>query len=144
MIYYSADNYLSDFKQAFMYFWIKICFMGLIKLENIEIYAYHGCFEEEQIVGNWFQVNLTLETPMELAAKTDNIKDALNYQSVVEIVRKEMAIKSHLLENVAQRILIVLFTTFNTLLFAEVSVSKMNPPVGGKMKCVTVVMSQKK
>lgn len=118
--------------------------MGYIKLEEIEIYAYHGCFAEEQIAGNWFQVNLTMETDMTIASQTDEITDALNYQTASEIIRQQMAIKSHLLENVGKRILDALFVKFPQLLFAEISVSKMNPPVGGKMKCVTVVISQKR
>jgi len=122
----------------------KFLNMGLIKLEDIEIYAYHGCFAEEQIAGNWFQVNLTMETDMDVPSRSDEIGDALNYQTASEIVRTEMAVKSHLLENVCQRILNALFRTFMQLDFAEISVSKMNPPVGGKMKCVTVVLSQHK
>ena len=118
--------------------------MGLIKLEDIEFYAYHGCFEEEQVAGNWFTVNLSLETDMKLPSKSDQITDALNYQIVYEIVKHEMEIKSHLLENVASRILKSLFDRFGQLDQATIRVSKMNPPMGGKMKCVSVELCQRK
>ena len=34
--------------------------MGKIILEQMEFYAYHGCFQEEQIIGNRFVVQLVL------------------------------------------------------------------------------------
>jgi len=118
--------------------------MGLIKLEDIEIYAYHGCYEEEQTRGNWFLVNITLETNMEVPSKSDQIADALNYQTVYEAVIHEMEIKSHLLENVTQRILNALFSRFHQLEHAIVKVSKLNPPIGGKIQRVSVELSQER
>ena len=38
--------------------------MGLIQIENMEFYAFHGHFKEERIVGNKFIVDLTIETDM--------------------------------------------------------------------------------
>jgi 7,8-dihydroneopterin aldolase/epimerase/oxygenase len=52
--------------------------MGLIKIENMEFYAFHGHYREEQIVGNKFIVDLTLETDMEKPMKSDSLKDAVN------------------------------------------------------------------
>ena len=118
--------------------------MGLIHLSDMEFYAYHGCFKEEQLTGNWFLVDLTLETNMVKAAQTDNINDTLNYQTAYELVKKEMAVKAHLLEHVAERILDSLFRTFPQLEMAAVKVAKMNPPMGGKMKSVSVELSRTK
>jgi len=116
--------------------------MGKIQIENMEFYAYHGCFKEEQIVGNRFLVDLTIETDMNIPSKTDNINDALNYQSAYELVKQEMQKKSHLLEHIAGRILDVLYEKFNSIKKATVKVSKMNPPMGGKMERVSVTMSR--
>lgn len=118
--------------------------MGLIHLEDMEFYAYHGCFVEEQKSGNWFLVNLSMETPMEIPSQSDQITDALNYQEAYRLVKNEMEIPSHLLEHVAQRILNALFKHFPQLNEAKVRVSKMNPPMGGKMKSVSVEMHSKK
>lgn len=118
--------------------------MGLIHLSDMEFYAYHGCYKEEQLTGNWFLVDLTLETNMVKAAQTDNINYTLNYQTAYELVKKEMAVKAHLLEHVAERILKSLFSTFPQLEMAAVKVAKMNPPMGGKMKSVSVELSRTK
>lgn len=112
--------------------------MGLIHLSDMEFYAYHGCFKEEQVAGNWFMVDLTMKTNMDKASKTDSIKDTLNYQAAYLLVKQQMAIKSHLLEHVANRILDALFKEFALLEFAKVKVAKMNPPMGGRMKSVSV------
>lgn len=116
--------------------------MGTIHLEDMEFYAYHGHFKEEQIVGNQFLINLTLKTNMEKPAISDHLEDALNYQSAYKIIKEEMKKKSHLLENIASRILDALYREFPQLEHAEIKVSKMNPPMGGKMKCVSVSMEK--
>ena len=110
----------------------------------MEIYAYHGCFKEEKTAGNWFLVNLTLDTDMAKPALTDHIADALNYQVAYQVVKTEMAVPSHLLEHVAERILNALFQKFIQLERASVKVSKMNPPMGGRMKSVSVEISKTK
>lgn len=116
--------------------------MGLIQIENMEFYAYHGCYKEERVVGNRFIVDLEITTDLKKAAVTDDIKDTLNYQLAYELVKEQMKIKSHLLENVAARILDSLYTGFPTIENAKVKVSKMNPPMGGQMDRVSVTLSR--
>lgn len=116
--------------------------MGYIHLEDMEFYAYHGCFKEERIVGNKFLVNLTIETDMKIPADTDDINDALNYQTAYKLVKEQMQLKSHLLENIGKRILDALYSNFTSIKKVSIKISKMNPPMGGKMKCVSVTMSR--
>ena len=116
--------------------------MGLIQIEGMEFYAYHGCLKEEQIVGNKFLLDLQIETDLSKAAQTDNIKDALNYQTVYELIRKEMILKSHLLEHIANRIITTIYDNYPEVIKLTVKVSKMNPPIGGKVDCVSVTLSR--
>ncbi len=116
--------------------------MSTIQIENMEFYAYHGHFKEEQIVGNKFLVNLEIEADMTKASESDDLADAVNYQMAYQLVKQEMEKKSHLLENIARRILDVLFQELNGIKEANVKVSKMNPPVGGKMDCVSVSLGR--
>jgi dihydroneopterin aldolase len=67
--------------------------MGTIEIEGMEFYAYHGCFAEEQIVGNKFMVDLRLEANCAKAKISDNINDAVNYQTAYEIVKTEVISK---------------------------------------------------
>ena len=115
---------------------------GLIELEEMEFYAYHGHFEEEQIVGNKFLVNITLETDCSKAAETDDLKDALDYVSVYKITKEEMEIKSHLLEHLTKRIIDRIHREFPQVVSSTVKVSKLNPPMGGRMEKVSVTFSR--
>ncbi len=116
--------------------------MGLIQIENMEFYSFHGHFKEEQIVGNKFLVNLTIRTNMDDPAKSDNLKDAVNYQRVYEIVKMQMEFKSHLLEHIAGRILDALYEEMEGIDNVVVKVSKLNPPMGGKIGSVSVILER--
>ncbi|MFA6126735.1 MAG: dihydroneopterin aldolase [Bacteroidales bacterium] len=116
--------------------------MGLIRIEQMEFYSFHGCFEEERIVGNRFIVDLEMETEMTRACETDRIDDALNYQTAYDLIKTEMKTNSYLLEHIAGRILDALFSQFPQLEKASVKVSKMNPPMGGKIRAVSVELKK--
>ena len=118
--------------------------MGIIRVEQMEFYSYHGHYEEERIVGNRFIVDLTMETDCKKAAITDELKDALDYQRAYEVVKEEMKEKSYLLEHIAGRILNALFAHFPELDKAHVKVSKLNPPMGGKIQAVSVEMKRQR
>lgn len=116
--------------------------MGTIELENMEFYAFHGCYKEEQVVGNKFIVNLTMVADCSKAAATDNVADSANYLTAYQIVKEQMEIKSHLLENVADRILTSLAKKMTNLVSAKVKISKINPPLGGKVGSASVILER--
>ena len=116
--------------------------MGIIEIEKMKFYAYHGHFEMERIVGNQFEVDIRLETDCKKAAESDKLDDALNYQEVYETIKKEMEIKSHLLEHVAKRILDTLSKRFPAIERARIKVSKMNPPMGGEIERVSITLEK--
>ena len=116
--------------------------MGQIQIENMEFYSFHGHFKEEQIVGNKFIVDLTIETDMKIPAESDNLKDAVNYQRVYDIIKLQMEKNSHLLEHIAGRILNAIYAEMEGIQKVTVKVSKMNPPIGGKIGSVSVIMSR--
>jgi dihydroneopterin aldolase len=116
--------------------------MGLIQIENMEFYAFHGHFREERIVGNKFLVDLTIESDMSIPAESDNLKDAVNYQRVYEIIKLQMETKSYLLEHIAGRIIDAIYAEMSGIEKITVKVSKMNPPMGGKIGSVSIVLSK--
>jgi len=115
--------------------------IGIIELDNMEFHAYHGCMEEEKIIGNTFLVNLKVKTDVGVASKTDKIEDALNYQELYNIVKKEMAQTSDLLEHVGKRIIDAVKSDFgDKAIEVIVTVSKVNPPLGGKLDKVSLTL----
>lgn len=116
--------------------------MGTIELEQMEFYAYHGCFREEQLVGNKFTVDISFAYNCMEASISDSISNAINYTQIFDIVKTEMMIPSHLLEHLASRILNNISQEFSNIEKLSVKVSKINPPVGGQMRCVSVTLNQ--
>jgi dihydroneopterin aldolase len=116
--------------------------MGFIQIKDMEFYAFHGHFKEEQIVGSRFLVDLTMETDMEKPGESDELRDAVNYQKVYLIIKKEMETKSHLLEHIATRILNALYSEMTGIKKATIKVSKMNPVMGGRIGSVSVEISR--
>jgi dihydroneopterin aldolase len=108
----------------------------------MEFYAYHGHFIEEQVVGNKFLVYAAIETNCTFAGSSDDLNDALDYQQVYNLIKTEMQQSSYLLENICSRILDKLYANFNTIQKATIKVSKINPPMGGQIKRVSVTMSR--
>lgn len=115
---------------------------NIIELVNMEFYAYHGCFREEQIIGNKFTLTLTVETDLSIPAESDELSDAVNYQELYKLVKKEMEITSKLLEHVAKRIVVSIHQSFPAIKKITVSISKLNPPVGGKVEASRVVFTK--
>ena len=115
--------------------------MSLISLEGMEFFAYHGCFEEEQMTGTQFIVDFHFESDTSEAEKTDDLELTINYQSVYTIIKKEMEQNSKLLEHVARRILQKVKERYPSIEDAEIKISKMNPPLGGKLEKVSINLS---
>jgi len=118
--------------------------MGIIKVENIRVFAHHGCLKEETKIGSDYRVDLEVEANLQQSAKTDLLKDTVDYVFLNKVVREEMGESSHLLETVAKRILNRIFSEDNLVTKATVWLSKLNPPIGGDVKKVTIKMTEKR
>lgn len=118
--------------------------MGTIKLENIRLFAYHGCLDEEGLIGSEYAVDLEVEADLQQASETDRLSDTVDYVLLHQLVVEEMKQRSKLLEHVAKRILNRLFEESSLARSARISVSKVNPPIGGDVARVSVVLTQKR
>ncbi len=116
--------------------------MHRILLENVRVYTNHGCLDEEALIGSEYRVDLEVTTDLTKSSKTDDLKDTVDYVYLNKVIKQEMATRSKLLEQVAQRILDRIFREENMVLKATVKVSKLNPPLGGDVEKVTIEMSQ--
>lgn len=118
--------------------------MGVIKVENIKVNAYHGCLKEETQIGSEYRVDLEIKANLQTSAKTDALNDTVDYVFLNRIIKEEMAIPSKLLETVARRILDRIFNEDAMVKKATVWVSKINPPIGGDVACVTIKMTDRR
>ena len=118
--------------------------MGTIKVENIRIFAHHGCLKEETKIGSNYRVDLEVKADLQPSAKSDALSDTVDYVLLNRIIKEEMQVPTYLLETVAKRILKRIFKEDQLVKKAIVWVSKLNPPIGGDVEMVTIKMTEKR
>ena len=118
--------------------------MGKIILKNIRTFSYHGCLVEESKIGSNYRVDLTVNTNLKKSCQTDALEDTVDYVLLNKIVEEEMTIRANLLEHVANRIVARIFKESAAVSKTKVSISKLNPPIGGDVEGVTIVLKEKR
>lgn len=118
--------------------------MGIIKVENIRVFAYHGCLKEETKIGSDYRVDLKVKADLQTSAVTDKLSDTVDYVFLNRVIKEEMDVASQLLETVAKRILNRIFSEATNVKKATVWVSKLNPPIGGDVEKVTIKITEKR
>lgn len=113
-----------------------------IELERMEFRAPHGCYDLEKVVGNRYHVDLRMDVEIGDAPQCDDLLKSVNYLAVYEQVAEEIAKPSNILENVAWRILERIHRAFPQIVGSTVKVSKLAPPLGGKVEKVSVTLSK--
>jgi dihydroneopterin aldolase len=116
--------------------------MGIIKLKNIRTFSYHGCLVEESKIGSDYRVDLEVKTDLRQSCISDKLTDTVDYVLLNQIVEEEMAIRSELLEHVAHRIIVRIFTEAPSVSRIKLGVSKINPPIGGDVEAVTIELEE--
>lgn len=101
-----------------------------ILLENVKFYAFHGVLPQERKVGNDYQVSLRIGYEISRAMVSDDVNDTLNYAEVYQLLSQEMSVPSALLERVAGRIGDRLFRKFPAIQSIDLTIIKVNPPMG--------------
>ena len=115
--------------------------IGIIELEEMRFWAFHGCLESERRNGNLFLVDFRGELDMRKAAGSDNLEDTVNYGLVYDLVKEEMSVPSDLLENVTGRIVRRIAEKFPEFVRFSVRVSKRRPPVEGPVQWSRVTLT---
>lgn len=118
--------------------------LGTIKIKNIRVYAYHGCLVEEGKIGSDYRIDLTVKANLKKSAETDHLSDTVDYVHLNKIVKEEMAVRTKLLETVANTILDRILFEIPIVDNVKVKVSKLNPPIGGNVEMVSIVMNRKR
>ena len=115
-----------------------------ISLEGLEFHAFHGVYPHERESGNWFEVDISVEADFTSAAQNDNLSGTVDYETLYRIVKLEMEKPSKLMETVAEKIINDVMQQLKTVTSVELSISKINPPIGGKCKRATVSITKKR
>ena len=116
--------------------------MGLIKVEGIKLYAYHGHLPEEAILGGHFIINVYVDADTSMVEKSDDLEETVDYVRIIEIVKEQMSIRSNMIEHPAARIadnILVL----NHVLNVKVEVEKLNVPINANFSKISVSIERK-
>ncbi|MBX2946479.1 MAG: dihydroneopterin aldolase [Cyclobacteriaceae bacterium] len=117
---------------------------GRVALEGLEFHAFHGVYPHERESGNWFEVDVAVETDFTADAFQDDLSGTVNYEALFRIIKDEMEKPSKLLETVAGQIIDCIFRELPVVQAVELKISKINPPIGGKCKRATVEIYKKR
>jgi len=120
----------------------KTFIVGKVRIDNIRVYAHHGCLKEETAIGSEYRVDVSVTANLSKASLSDALSDTVDYVHINHIVKQEMETPSKLLEHVGQRIIDRIFKEIEIVEKARVWVSKINPPIGGDVEKVTVVLGE--
>jgi 7,8-dihydroneopterin aldolase/epimerase/oxygenase len=118
--------------------------MGIISLEGMEFFAYHGYHKEERKLGNKYTVDIEVEADLDEAALTDKLTETIDYVKLYNVVSSVMAKPAHLLEKLAKNIINQSFAFDSRIESVKVSITKYNPPMGGICKKSVVTLKEKK
>ncbi|MBX2967318.1 MAG: dihydroneopterin aldolase [Cyclobacteriaceae bacterium] len=117
---------------------------GRVGLEGLEFHAFHGVYPHERESGNWFEVDVAVETDFSAAAFQDELSGTVNYETLFRIVKDEMDKPSKLLEKVAGKIIENILHELPVVQSVDIRISKLNPPIGGKCRRATIQVFKKR
>ncbi|HTE32711.1 MAG TPA: dihydroneopterin aldolase [Chryseolinea sp.] len=117
---------------------------GKVELEGLEFHAFHGLYPHERESGNWFEVDIAVETDFSAAAAKDELSGTVNYETLFRIIKDEMDKPAKLLETIAEKIVNDVLSELPAALNVQLKISKLNPPIGGKCKKATISLFRKR
>jgi dihydroneopterin aldolase len=109
-----------------------------VSIEDIRIFAFHGLYPEERILGNWYTLDVIVESETQ-PNFSDDIANTIDYSQIYVICKQVMANPVDLLETVAEKIAQKIQNDIPEEVSILVQISKENPPMGLSSGRSTVV-----
>ncbi|WP_313890621.1 dihydroneopterin aldolase [Planktothricoides raciborskii] len=105
--------------------------MDAIEITGLRYYGYVGYFPEEQVLGQWFEVDLTLWLDLSVVGQNDRLEDTLNYADVVEQVRQLMETAKFKTVERLNTAIIEAMLNFEKVQKVRSRLVKVSPPIPG-------------
>ena len=116
----------------------------IVALHGIEFFAYHGFYPEEQKLGNNFIVDIEVSFELQADVNDDDLQNTVNYEKLYKIACEQMKITRKLIETVAQGIIDDVKQQYAFIDSVTVSIKKISPLIGSKVKYSEVVINYSK
>lgn len=112
---------------------------GTILIEQLDIYAYHGVFSEEERLGQRFVLDLALDVDLTASSKSDALADTVDYGAVVALASQAFTARRHqLLEAAARHVALAIFEGFPPVRHIAITLRKPSPPIPATLGSVGV------
>ena len=119
--------------------------MDIIHINGIRAFGYLGVLKEENVLGQWFEVDLKISIDLSKAGKSDALEDTHSYVEIVQETTRLIQTKKYkLIESLADAIATYALNSDNRIQEIDVKVTKPTPPIpdfGGTV-AVEIVRSQ--
>ena len=117
--------------------------MDKIKIKDLEVFARHGVFPEENFLGQKFVISATLHTSTRKAGLTDELEYSIHYGEVSHLIKKIVEENTwKLLEKVAEELARAILLEYPLAQQADIKIKKPWAPVGLPMDTVSVEISR--
>lgn len=113
-----------------------------VAVNGIKLYGYHGCLPEEGAIGGNYVIDVEITTDFTEGMHADDLSKTVDYVDVNRIVKREMAIRSKLIEHVGYRILQGIKAEIDNILAVKIKVTKLTPPINGDVDNVAIVIEE--
>lgn len=110
-----------------------------IRIEDLEVYAYHGVYPEEKRKGQTFVVNAVLYTDTRSAGLSDELEQSTNYGEVCQLITQWMQKEKHdLIETAAEGLAETILLTYPLVGGVALEIRKPEAPIPLPFGCVSV------
>lgn len=117
--------------------------MDHISIDNLEVFANHGVFEEETSLGQKFLISARLYFDASPAGSSDDLAKTVSYAKVCSDITEWMKTNTcRLIETVAESLAGKLLRGYGIIRSVEVTVKKPWAPIGLPLECVGITIER--
>jgi dihydroneopterin aldolase len=114
--------------------------MFTINLHKLIFFSFHGIHEEERILGNDYEVNVSIS--INEASQIDGLEQTVNYASLYQLIKQRMSVPTPLLETLAQDLAMQIHESDKRIRSISVSIEKKYPPLTNIRGSVSVTYTK--
>ena len=117
--------------------------MDRVLIKDLEIFANHGVFDEENKNGQKFYVSCELYTDLRKAGKTDDLANTINYGEICYLIKTIMQENTYnLIETCAEKIAEKILLSYDAINKVIVLIKKPSAPIGLLLEYPAVIIER--